>query len=368
MAKTRDPAVESLAAALARRTREAAPELALALPDGRVRCVACGHRCVVPPGLEGVCRVRFNRDGRLRVPTGYVSGLQIDPIEKKPFFHVLPGSEALSFGMLGCDLHCPYCQNWLTSQTLRDEASRAGPRDVDARTLVDTGERAGTPVVVSTYNEPLITAEWAVEVFGEARARGMLCGFVSNGNATPEALRYLRPWAELYKIDLKGFRPETYRAVGARLEAVLDTIRAAHELGFWVEVVTLVVPGFNDSREELEGTAAFLASVSEELPWHVTAFHADYRMASTRDTTSADLARAAAIGRAAGLRYVYAGNRPGALDGGEDTRCPGCAGTLVRRHGFTVLENRLGPDGACPDCRTAIPGIWRVAGTPPGAR
>src|SRR5512139_361780 len=167
-----------------------------------VRCYACGHCCPIPNGAAGVCKVRFNRDGRLMVPWGYVSGAACDPIEKKPFFHAYPGSLAYSFGMLGCDLHCSYCQNWVTSQALRDPSALLIAREASPGQLVDEAVRRGARALVSTYNEPLITAEWAVDVFKGARAAGLVTGFVSNGNGTPEVIEYLRPWIDLYKIDL----------------------------------------------------------------------------------------------------------------------------------------------------------------------
>lgn len=327
------------------------------LEGGRVRCHACGHRCTILPGLDGICHVRENREGTLLAPWGYVAGVQVDPIEKKPFFHVLPGSSALSFGMLGCDFHCPYCQNWETSQSGRDPEAGAPARATDPASLVAAALHAGAPVIVSTYNEPLITAEWAVEVFSRAKERGLLCGFVSNGNATPEAIAYLRPVTDLYKVDLKGFRDAAYRELGGRLRPVLDSVGGLHAEGFWVEVVTLLVPGFNDGEEELTGIARFLASVSPDLPWHVTAFHADYRMRSPRATTAADLERAAAIGREAGLRFVYAGNLPGRVGGLEDTVCPGCGVAVVERRGYRVGAVRLS-GGACAACGAAIPGRW----------
>src|SRR5262245_49534926 len=172
--------------------------------DRKIRCVACGHRCLIGDGRRGICKVRFNQNGQLRVPFGYVAALQCDPVEKKPFFHVHPGSDALTFGMMGCDFHCPYCQNWVTSQALRDEASIAPIRVVSGEQLVGAAQEAGAHLVVSSYNEPLITAEWAVSVFERAKAEGFLCAFVSNGNATPEALDFLRPWIVAYKVDLKS--------------------------------------------------------------------------------------------------------------------------------------------------------------------
>jgi pyruvate formate lyase activating enzyme len=346
----------TLGRTLARLTREG--ELYERLEQGRVRCVACGHRCVIPPGREGICRVRFNEGGVLRVPFGYVAGRHADPIEKKPFYHVLPGTKALSFGMLGCDLHCGFCQNWLTSQALRDEAATAPVEETSAAEIVAAARRTGARVVTSTYNEPLITSEWAAAVFRLAREAGLLCSYVSNGNGTEEVLEYLRPWVSLFKVDLKGFRDRPYRDLGGTLERVTWTIRALHQKGFWVEVVTLVVPGHNDSPEELRDIARFLVSVSPDVPWHVTAFHPDYRMVDRAPTSARALLRAAETGAAEGLRFVYAGNLPGVVRGWENTHCPGCRSVLVERLGFRVLSNRIGPDGRCPGCRRAIPGVW----------
>jgi pyruvate formate lyase activating enzyme len=333
----------------------------------KLRCLACGHRCLLAEGQEGVCRVRFVRGGELRVPWGYVASVAVDPIEKKPFFHVRPGATALSFGMLGCDFRCPYCQNWEISQTVRDPGAEpwAVPRPATPRGLVAAALEAGSEVVTSTYNEPLVTAEWAGAVFAEARRAGLLTSFVSNGNATPEVLDFLRPLVDAYKVDLKGMREEGYRRLGGRLSVVLDALGGLVSRGFWVEVVTLVVPGQNDSGEELRDAARFLASLSRDLPWHVTAFHPDYRMTSTPATPVATLLRAAEIGREEGLRYVYTGNLPGRVGRGESTSCPDCSELLVERRGFRVLSCRLGPDGLCPRCGTPIPGLWSGAGRRP---
>src|SRR6516225_8250747 len=283
-------------------------ELYRPLGQGKMQFFACGHRCTIFPGRRGICKVRFNADGVLRVPWGYVGALQCDPTEKKPFFHVLPGSTALTFGMLGCDFHCPYCQNWLTSQALRDPASVSDILEIGPIDLARLASRMGAALVGSSYNEPLITSEWAVGIFREARAAGLRTCYISNGNATAEVLDYLRPWTDCYKVDLKAMDPAHYRALGGQLQHVLETIRMVHERGFWLEVVTLVVPGWNDSDAELQAAAEFIASVSPLIPWHVTAFHKDYRMRDPANTGPETLLRAAAIGEAAGLNYVYAGN------------------------------------------------------------
>jgi pyruvate formate lyase activating enzyme len=332
----------------------------LVLPetDGSVRCVACGHRCLLRPGRRGVCKVRWNKGGTLMVPSGYVAALQSDPIEKKPFYHVLPGQDCLTFGMLGCDYHCGYCQNWLTTQALRDPTAGVEPARIDANALVAMALARGARVVGSSYNEPLITAEWAVDVFRRAKAAGLITAFISNGNATAEVLDFIRPHTDCYKIDLKAMRDVTYRRLGGVLQRVLDTMRMVHERGFWQEVVTLVVPGFNDDPGDLARAAAAIAAVSPDIPWHVTAFHPDYQMQEAPGTTAEALVRGCEIGHNAGLRYVYAGNLPGAVGRWENTWCPTCAGLLVERLGYRVRRHRVTAQGTCPDCATRIPGIW----------
>jgi pyruvate formate lyase activating enzyme len=506
----------TLAQLLDPRTREG--ELWEPLPGGRLRCYACGHRCVIPPGQRGICKVRYNAEGRLRVPWGYVAGLQLDPVEKKPFFHAYPGSKALSFGMLGCDLHCSYCfrgdtpvvtpagtiaireifdhaagsiaipggevriprsvkvvtasgdvrpvlkvfrhaysgalsvvtpaglpavrstpdhrwlatsepaggevvelaardlttghfllvpespflraptpigaipvksvateafrgdvynlevadehsylagfcavkncQNALTSQALRDPLMGVQPQEVTPSQIVAAAKRAGARILTSTYNEPLITSEWAIEIFKAGKPAGLICSYVSNGNATAEVLDYIRPWVDLYKVDLKSFDDRHYRQLGGVLKTILDGIRMIHERGFWLEVVTLTIPGFNDSDAELRDIAQFLASLSPDIPWHVTAFHPDYKMTDRDGTPVRTLLRAAEIGVAAGLRYVYAGNLPGRLEAFEHTYCPGCRAAVIRRRGYTILEYRLAPGGRCASCGTALAGRW----------
>jgi pyruvate formate lyase activating enzyme len=327
------------------------------LHDNRVRCFACGHRCVILNGLSGICKVRFNEGGTLYVPRGYVAALQCDPVEKKPFFHALPGSLALSFGMLGCDFHCGYCQNWITSQALRDPNATSPPRDVSADDLVQLSRRYNARILASTYNEPLITSEWAVEIFRKAKSQGFKTAYISNGNGTPEVLDYVRPWVDLYKVDLKSFRDKNYRKLGGKIDGVLQTIQQLYRKGFWLEIVTLIIPGFNDSTEELNDVAEFLADISPDIPWHVTAFHKDYKMTDPENTPVSTLLRACEIGKAAGLRYVYAGNLPGSVGSWENTYCPTCQTLLIERHGFRVLQNVL-DDGACPQCRAVIPGVW----------
>ncbi len=328
------------------------------LDRDRVRCYACGHCCPISEGQLGVCKVRFNRGGKLYVPWGYVGGVQCDPIEKKPFFHAYPGALAYSFGMLGCDLHCAYCQNWVTSQALRDPQAISAPLAASPEELVQDAVRQGAKVLVSTYNEPLITSEWAVAVFKEAKQAGLMTGFVSNGNGTPEVLEYLRPWIDLYKVDLKSFDDRHYHELGGRIGPILDTIRSLHGMGVWLEIVTLLIPGFNDSEKELRGLTEFIACVSCDIPWHVTAFHKDYKMDDPADTQPQDLLRAAKIGGEAGLRFVYAGNLPARVGDLEDTHCPSCGERLIRRDGYLIRDYKITSEGKCSVCSASIPGRW----------
>src|SRR5215203_5879493 len=348
----------SLAEVLDGMTREAAEELTERLGGRDLRCYACGHRCLVREGKRGICKVRFNERGRLLVPAGYVAALACDPTEKKPFFHFLPGSDTLTFGMLGCDLHCAYCQNFITSQALRDDAAGVMPNVVSADRLVAMAKAYGARLVGTSYNEPLITAEWAVEVFKRAKPEGFRTAFISNGNATPQVLDYLRPWTDCYKIDLKSMNDKNYRQLGGVVDNILETVKMVHERGFWEEIVTLVIPGFNDSEAELRRAAEFIASVSPDIPWHVTAFHQDYKMTDNSNTTAEQLIRACEIGRAAGLKYIYAGNLPGRVGRWENTYCPSCDQLLVERFGYLIRQVKVTSDGQCPSCSTTIPGIW----------
>jgi pyruvate formate lyase activating enzyme len=324
------------------------------LRGGKVRCLACAHRCTLGEGAAGICGVRFNEGGTLKAPWGYVSGSSPDPVEKKPFFHALPGARTLSFGMFGCNFSCSFCQNWHISGV--KSLSHCVPEPATPQELAGLAVSAGARLLVSTYNEPLITAEWAAAVFAEGKKKGLRAAFVSNGYATGESAALLRPVMDLWKVDLKGFDGEKYAGVcGARLEKVLDGIKLIKERGFWLEVVTLLIPGFNDSDAEIGAMAGFLAGLSKDIPWHLTAFHPDYKMTGVPPTPPETLYRAREAALSKGLRYVYCGNMAGAS--GQDTVCPACGRTVIRREGFSVGENLLAPGGACP-CGRKLPGVW----------
>lgn len=348
----------SLAEVLDDLTAVGAPELTEYLEGDSLRCYACGHRCLIHEGKRGICKVRFNEGGRLLVPMNYVAALACDPTEKKPFFHVLPGSDTLTFGMLGCDLHCAYCQNFLTSQALRDDSAGVIPNMMSSDRLVALAKTYGAGMIGTSYNEPLITSEWAIEVFKKAKPVGFKTAFVSNGNATPQVLDYIRPWTDCYKIDLKSMSDRNYRQLGGVVDNILETIKMVHERDFWEEIVTLVIPGFNDSREELERAADFIASVSPDIPWHVTAFHQDYNMRENANTSAEQLISACEIGKEAGLRYVYAGNLPGRVGRWENTHCPSCDEMLIERYGYVIRQMKVTSAGLCPNCDCAIPGVW----------
>ena len=342
-------------------------ELYEKLEGGQVRCHACAHRCGLKEGQAGLCKVRFNAQGLLRVPHGYTAGLADDPIEKKPFYHVRPGLRTLSFGTLGCNFHCDFCQNWLSSQVLKDAKAGGTPRPTTAQAIVQRALERGCEGITSTYNEPLISTEWGVEIFKAAREAGLVTSYVSNGHATPEVLEYLLPWLDYINVDLKSFEADKYARLGGKLEAVQETLATIGASETWLEVTTLVVPGFNDSDEELKAMSGFLAGLDPDIPWHVTAFHSDYKMKDTPRTTAKSLIKAYRIARRSGLRYVYPGNLPGQFDNLESTLCPSCGTVCVERVGFLIRANHLADSkGMCPGCGRQIPGLWDPPLAPQG--
>jgi len=352
------------------------------LAGGKVRCTLCALDCVISTGRRDACGVRVNVDGRLwTLVYGRVVARHVDPIEKKSLFHFLPGSLSYSIATVGCNFRCLHCQNWEISQqpkekgvvraeesggedpevlclTLRQAEQRIPGEEVTPEQIVSAAANSGCSSIAYTYTEPTIFYEFAFDTARLARERGLANIFVTNGYIGEEPLREIAPYLDAANIDLKSFRDSAHKQMtGARLGPVLDNIRRYHELGVWIEVTTLVIPGHNDSEEELRSIAEFLAALDRNIPWHVTQFYPAYRLLDRERTPVATLRKARQIGLDAGLRYVYEGNVPG--EGGEHTFCPTCGTRVIARYGVTLLENRL-RDGRCPQCSTEIPGRWRL--------
>jgi pyruvate formate lyase activating enzyme len=326
------------------------------LESGRVLCFTCGHRCTISEGARGRCGVMENRNGVLvSLVYGRAVAMHVDPIEKKPFFHFLPGAEALSVATVGCNLTCLNCQNADISQMPRDTGRIEGV-ETPPEAIVRTAEESRIPVIAYTYTEPGIFFDYALDTALLAAEKGIRNVFVTNGFLSEESIRAAAPVLDAANVDLKAFKDDTYRNVcGGRLEPVLDAIRLLHGLGVWIEITTLVIPGLNDSDAELGAIAAFIGSVHPGIPWHVSRFYPQYRMTDRQATPVETIRRARRIGLEAGLKHVYAGNVPG--DEGENTSCPECGILLVERTGFRVRSNRI-REGRCPDCGGTIPGVW----------
>ncbi len=322
----------------------------------KVRCGLCRFRCLIADGKRGICAVRENRGGTLyTLVYGKAIAEHADPIEKKPLYHVMPGSMSYSVATVGCNFRCLHCQNYTISQPVHDTLRITGidlpPEEIVARALA-----SGCRSIAYTYTEPTIFFEYAYDTAVLAKKAGLRNIFVTNGYITPEALACIRPFLDAANIDLKGFSERFYtEVVHAMLKEVLDSIVEYKRQGIWIELTTLVIPGWNDSDEDLRGIAGFIADkVGKETPWHVSAFHPTFKMIDRPRTPLDTLRRARHIGLEAGLRYVYEGNVPG--EGGENTYCPSCGETLIERHGFYLEHNSI-EMGKCPSCAAVIDGI-----------
>ncbi len=325
--------------------------------DKSVKCNLCSHRCKIKPGRRGICQVRENRDGTLEsLVYGKLISQNVDPIEKKPLFHFLPGSRSYSISTVGCNFQCLHCQNWQISQFPRFNNGAITGQDATPAQVVQDAITSGSKSISYTYVEPTIFYEFAYDTGVKAREKGLKNVFVSNGYMTPETCEHSTQFLDAINIDLKAFTDKFYKEVcKARLEPVPDSIKLMHELGIWVEVTTLIIPGWNDTDAELREIARFIKGVSESIPWHVTAFHPTYKMLDRPPTPVETLRRAREIGLEEGLKYVYEGNIPG--EGGENTYCPSCGEMVIARYGFSILENKL-EQGKCPKCSEAIDGVW----------
>ncbi len=325
--------------------------------QNEVICELCNHNCHIKEGKRGICGVRENKGGVLdSLVYGRLIAIHIDPVEKKPLFNFLPGSKAYSISTVGCNFRCLHCQNYDISQYPHAHGGDIAGTRRTPESVVDDAVRSGCASVCYTYVEPTIFYEFAYDCALIARERQLKNIFVSNGYMSQEVTRHLAPVLDGINIDIKGFTDDFYKKVcKARLQPVLDNVRLMHELGVWVEVTTLVIPGLNDSSEELRDIAKFIYSVSPAIPWHVTAFHPTYKMLDREPTPAASLRKARRIGLEEGLHYVYEGNIPG--EGGESTFCPGCGVELISRFGVSVRRIRL-TDGRCSECDKQIAGVW----------
>jgi len=321
---------------------------------GKVRCRLCRHNCLIGPSRRGICEVRENRKGKLfTLVYRKAISTAVDPIEKKPLFHFHPGTTSLSVATVGCNFKCRHCQNYSISQMVRDLGEIPG-EDISPEDIVKMAKRRGCDSLSYTYTEPTIFYEYAYDISKLAKKEGIANTFVTNGYIGEDPLKEIAPYLDAANIDLKAFTDKFYKEIcGARLQPVLDSIRLHHELNIWIEVTTLLIPGHNDSREELEKIAGFIASIDPGIPWHVTRFYPTYRLKDQPATSIEKLRLAREIGIKAGLKYVYEGNVPG--EEKEDTFCPACGDLLIKRSGFMVVKNHIS-NGRCPKCETRIDG------------
>jgi len=325
------------------------------LPEGKVRCNLCAHRCVIADGKKGICQVRENRGGTLyTLVYGHTIIQHVDPVEKKPLFHFHPGSTAYSIATPGCNFRCRWCQNWDISQVVRERHLVLG-EEASPEQVVAAAQKADCRSIAYTYTEPTIFFEYAYDTARLAHKAGLANLYITNGYMTEEMLETFQPYLDAANVDLKAFRDKTYRKyVGARLQPVLDTMKLMKRLGIWLEVTTLVIPGINDDDVELKDAANFVAEeLGVDTPWHISRFFPAYKMTDVSPTPVETLNRAREIGLEAGLRYVYVGNVPGEAN----TECHKCGQVLIRRFGYRILENRVQPNGRCPNCGTPVAGV-----------
>ena len=328
-----------------------------ALDQGRAHCRLCSHFCLIPDGGRGKCGVRLNQGGELfTLAADRVAAVNVDPVEKKPLFHFLPGTRTFSFATMGCNLSCSFCQNYALSQPPR-QTGRVSGEPANPEALVDTAQRHDCRSVSYTYSEPTVFFELMLPTARLAKERGLANILVSNGFQSPECLEELGPYIDAANIDLKAFSEEFYQdRCGARLKPVLDNLKHMVRLGWWLEITTLVIPGLNDSDRELAAIAGFVADeLGPQVPWHVSRFHPDFTLTDRGPTPVSTLERALEAGRRAGLQFVYVGNVPG--HNGENTRCPACGRTVLERTGFTVTDRHL-RGGDCAHCGAAVAGVW----------
>lgn len=326
------------------------------IADNNVMCFLCPHNCQIKPGERGLCGVRENMDGKLySLVYGKIIAEHIDPIEKKPIYHILPGSHSYSIGTVGCNLSCRNCQNFSISQI--DKNSVIDGKNVTAEEIVQNAIKSGCKSVSYTYTEPTIFYEFAYDCAVLARLEGIKNIFVTNGYINSRPLEKIAPLLDGANIDMKSFREETYKRIcGGKLEPVKESIKLMKKMGVWVEITTLVIPGINDSLEEISDIANFIKDTGKEIPWHISAFYPTYLMTDTPPTPASILKKARNIGMDKGLKYVYTGNLP--IDEGENTYCYNCKSLLIERYGFSINKNNI-KDNKCVNCGAKIDGAFK---------
>ncbi|MCX7738369.1 MAG: AmmeMemoRadiSam system radical SAM enzyme [Hydrogenothermaceae bacterium] len=327
--------------------------------DGKVLCKACSQRCVLSTGEYGKCGIRKNEEGKLYLTVyGLAAAYNIDPIEKKPLFHFLPGSEILSIGTVGCNFSCKFCQNYEISQYPKEHNFQVFGTTLMPETIVNIAKTKGIPSIAFTYNEPVVVFEYAYDTFKLAKESGIRTVFVSSGYETKEAIDMIVPYLDANNIDLKAFTDRFYRDIcGARLKSVLDAIEYHYKKGIWIEITTLIIPRENDTKEELRDIAKFIASIDKNIPWHISRFYPMYKMLDKPPTPISKLKEAYEIGKEEGLKYVYIGN---IIDEDrESTYCPSCGLKVIERRGYVgeIVKSHL-LDEKCPNCYTSIVGVW----------
>jgi pyruvate formate lyase activating enzyme len=324
--------------------------------DGKVKCHLCNHYCLIKQGKRGICGVRENRHGKVySLVYGKSIAIDIDPIEKKPFFNFYPGATAYSIGTVGCNFHCLNCQNWEISQMPKGKKCEIIGQELSPKEIVANAKRKGCKCIAYTYTEPTVFFEYAYDTAKLAHGQGIKNVFVTNGYIGSEAIKAIAPFLDAANIDLKGFSEDFYHKIcGARLQPVLDNIKLYKELGIWIEVTTLIIPGYSDDESQLREIAEFIKSVGEDIPWHITAFYPAFKLQDVPPTPIESLRKARKIGMDVGLRYVYEGNVPG--EGGENTYCYNCGKLIIGRYGFEIRANKL-INGSCPNCMTHIDGV-----------
>jgi pyruvate formate lyase activating enzyme len=325
------------------------------LKDGKLRCDLCSHRCLIENGSKGKCGVRKNTDGTLfTLVYDKIISENVDPIEKKPLFHFLPGTLSLSIATPGCNFKCFFCQNWQISQMPCDY-DRIDGREIRPEVLLGDAIKYDCKSISYTYTEPTVYFELAYDTAKLAHEKGLKNVFVTNGFMTKECLEMIQPYLDAANVDLKSFSDEFYKEkIGGRLKPVLENIKLMYEMGIWVEVTTLLIPGLNDSEDELTKIADFLEGISNSLPWHISAYFPQYK-SDIPATSMKDIIKAIDIGKKAGLKYIYGGNIPGSSY--ENTYCSNCGNLVLKRIGFSVLDKKIKVD-CCLKCGSKIEGVF----------